>query len=320
MKYIGKVLKYNLMKKRIKRQNPFEVSNVEGSAPIIYLFFAACGTNMGDHAIVKVEKDFIKRILPTANIIEIKVAQTESAIVWLKKNIRKQDLIILSGGGYLGDEYIEVYLPLIRIIKLFSKNKILIFPQTVFFHQERNQNRFFELCKKCNNIKIFVREEQSQQICNKSNLSVELVPDIVFWATPKHNYGENRILLCMRNDVEKAFNSSDIKIMENLLKKYGEVCVTDTVNEEIFQSEEREIFLNKMLERFSKSSLVITDRIHGMIFSYMTNTPCVVFGNYNHKVREEYKWIKSCDSICFLENFNNNIFEKKSEMFISNEK
>ena len=52
-------------------------------------------------------------------IVEIQTRQTESAIDYLKKNMRKQDVIVFSGGGYIGDEYIEVYMPLKKILKTF---------------------------------------------------------------------------------------------------------------------------------------------------------------------------------------------------------
>ena len=41
--------------------------------------------------------------------------------------------------------------------------------------------------------------------------------------------------------------------------------------------------LDDYLTRLQSISLVITDRLHGMILSYITKTPCIVFDNNNQK-------------------------------------
>ena len=134
----------------------------------------------GVNAIVRAEKNFIYNTLgKNVNIVDILVKDTESAIYFLKKNIRNQDIIILSGGGYIGDEYIEIYQPIKRMLKIFKKNKILIFPQTIFFKNKNRENQFIKLCKKCSNLKIFVREEKSKKIFSVYNIKAFCVPDIV---------------------------------------------------------------------------------------------------------------------------------------------
>ena len=50
----------------------------------------------------------------------------------------------------------------------------------------------------------------------------------------------------------------------------------------------KSVIVNKLKE-FAGAQLVITDRLHGMVFCYLTNTPCIVFSNYNHKVLGTYE-------------------------------
>lgn len=120
----------------------------------------------------------------------------------------------------------------------------------------------------------------------------------------------------MRNDVEKKISDSQVQKLFGVLQNYGSVTVTDTVEPTLFPFEERFVYLDKMLEFFSNSRLVVTDRIHGMIFSYLTSTPCLVFGNYNHKVESEYEWIKDCPNIYFLKSFDiDKINKKLSELY-----
>lgn len=49
--------------------------------------------------------------------------------------------------------------------------------------------------------------------------------------------------------------------------------------------------------------MVITDRLHGMIFCYITNTPCLVFQNNIYKVRETYEWIKGNKNINLVSDY-----------------
>ena len=64
--------------------------------------------------------------------------------------------------------------------------------------------------------------------------------------------------------------------------------------------EEREVELRKIWEDFSRSRVVITDRLHGMIFAFITVTPALVLPNSNFKVEKCYEWIKDCGFIKFI--------------------
>lgn len=317
IKYWKKAIKYQLIKNKVKKNNSFSTEGFSASdSPVIYLLYVACGTNMGDHAIVRAETEYIKRYLgDNVAIVEIQTGQTESAIGYLRKNIRKQDLLIFSGGGYIGDEYIEVYTPLKRILKEFRKYKTIVFPQTIYFSNAQREKQFAEICRKHESLSIFVREKKSCEIFQKMGIATYLVPDIVLSQSPKSHGPREDILLCMRNDVEKNMSDSQVEQVLMMLQKFGAVTVTDTVEPHIFPFDERFVYLDKMLTAFSKSKLVVTDRIHGMIFSYLTNTPCLVFGNYNHKVESEYEWIKDCPNIRFMKVFDiEKIQEEVSEL------
>lgn len=301
MQYLKKYIKYEIVKRKIIKSNSIKLCRSSCDKPTIYLFFVACGRNMGDHAIVKSEINFIRKVLgQDINIIEITTSQTESALLKLKKVIRSQDIIILSGGGYLGDEYIELYRPLLRLLKIYSKNKIIVFPQTIFFHNKRREELFMKKCKKCDRLAIFLREKISDDIFESYGIRCFLTPDIVLSNDIKKHFDNEQILVCLRQDVERGLSVEDNKKIVKVAQKYGEVCITDTVEEEIFKQNDRFIYLNKLVDQFLKSKLIITDRIHGMIFAYLTNTPCIVFGNYNHKVEAEYEWLKDSLKMQFL--------------------
>lgn len=310
MDFYFKSLKYFIVKNKLKEMNSFRIEEINNKINV-YVFFVAAGTNMGDHAIVEAEIRYLNKIFNNnVNIHEVSVSQTESAVDFLKKNVKGTDIIVLSGGGYIGDEYVEVYYPLKKILKNFSNNKIFCMPQTIFFKNKIREKNFINLCKKCSNLQIFTREKKSYNIFNRHGVKNTIVPDIVLSNKVQKHISEGDILLCMRNDVERKITDDDISYIKQLLsgKKVREI---DTVVENIFDISNRKQELEKLMNEFSTSSLVITDRIHGMIFSYLTETPCIALSNYNHKVKSEYEWLKDCNYIYFIDDthdeFNNKL-------------
>ena len=75
------------------------------------------------------------------------------------------------------------------------------------------------------------------------------------------------------------------------------------------------VALSNKFTEFNRAKLVITDRLHGMIFAAITETPCVVFGSYTHKIVESYKWLKDLEYIKFCEDIND--FEEKIDEVVS---
>lgn len=58
--------------------------------------------------------------------------------------------------------------------------------------------------------------------------------------------------------------------------------------------------MTKLLNHISEMELLITDRLHGMIFGFITGTPTIALSNNNPKIRESYKWIESCPYVSFI--------------------
>lgn len=68
--------------------------------------------------------------------------------------------------------------------------------------------------------------------------------------------------------------------------------------------DEREGQLQEFLDAFRRAQVVVTDRLHGMVFSAVTGTPCVVFGSKSHKVRATYEcWMSGQNYVRFQDDF-----------------
>lgn len=61
--------------------------------------------------------------------------------------------------------------------------------------------------------------------------------------------------------------------------------------------------LQACLDIIAKSSLMVTDRLHGVIFAAITGTPCIAISNNNHKILgiyqwlQAYQWIRYCQDV-----------------------
>lgn len=154
-------------------------------------------------------------------------------------------------------------------------------------------------------LSIFLRDQVSFNLLKKEKVeNIYLVPDIVFsFSSIPEKYKEDKnALVCLRNDREKAKNRLDLEwILKNLqAKRYAEQ-MTDTVVNYNVDFQNREETLQNLLNDFSKAKLVVTDRLHGMIFSYIVKTPCLVLGTYNHKVTGQYQWLKNSNAVYLVD-------------------
>lgn len=265
--------------------------------------------NLGDHAIIYAEK----KILKDLNLESFEIPTFEESYVfdYIKKNISKDATISITGGGFWGSQW-SLEMDLVnKVIQNFSKHKIVIFPQTLFFKEDEQGHKELEkslkICSEAKNLTIFTREEKSYEFANENykNAKIILVPDVVLYLKYQSDFIRDGALLCLRKDVEGILKEEKKEELKEILKRnFNNVKCTDTVIEKSVNMKEREKQLLKKLEEFSKAKLVITDRLHGMIFATITKTPCIALSNYNYKVKGVYKWIKD-KNIIYEENFEN---------------
>ncbi len=287
----------------------------------IFVFLAADYGNIGDMAITYAQKQFLKDTYPEYKVIELTVSETYKELRMLKKLINSDDIITLIGGGNLGDAYKEIENQRRFIIKQFRKNKIISFPQTIDFSNTKEGIKSLSEAKKIYsnhpNLTIIAREkisfEMMKEVFNKNNIL--LTPDIVMSLDKRESTCDrDGIVLCLRNDKERKidYNIRE-QLLDNIYSKYNNVREYDTwIGEGIFSPKQRNKELNDILKAFRECKVVVTDRLHGMIFCYITGTPCVVLPNSNHKVKGCYEWIKDCGYITLYEK--SDIFEILNEV------
>ena len=140
-----------------------------------------------------------------------------------------------------------------------------------------------------------------------------MVPDIVLTLDRILPIKERKgAIICLRDDKEKKLSKNQEDTLFQIIKnKFGDFRKRDThIGGSGLPLVSRVRSLFEIWDDFKSAELVITDRLHGMIFCHITGTPALVFLNNNHKIKSSYKWINDTKQIHLVEDFSEEKIEK----------
>lgn len=281
--------------------------------------------NLGDQAILLGEEKFICDNLKGFKLIEVESSITKKFNKILK-NLIKNSLIFIHGGGFLGSLWLNEEEMFRTTLKTFPNNTIIVFPQTIFFSKDEEGQRILKESKEIyqahKSLYICCREEYSYNFMAEEfkACNILLVPDMVLYLDKiEERQKRENVLFCIRKDKEKVNYDFD-KLEGNLNNKNKlQIDYTDTIiKDNIYTLRKRKKELDKKLHQFQKYKMVVTDRLHGMVFAYLSNTTCLVFQNKSYKVKGVYKWIKNTNYVMLAEN--NNMLEVSDKLLNLKEK
>lgn len=264
----------------------------------VFLLGTPFHCNLGDHAIALAELEFFARL--GYYVVEIPSQLVDKYLdTW--KDLIGRKRIYVHGGGFVGSLWPEEEEMMERIIESFPQNEIVILPQTVYFDNvDARVTHLNELLGKHGNVVLCARESYSYRFAcqHLHRAKVILVPDMVLSANwfDHAPAAKNNVVFCMRRDLEKTISEATVEKLQALVSRYypnAKVMFTDTVGKDMIYPHMRKRKLKKKLAVFASAKLVITDRLHGMVLSAMTNTPTLVFSNCNYKVKGIYDWISN---------------------------
>lgn len=280
--------------------------------PKVYIFLAGFYQNLGDMAITYAQKRFLQNCFPESDVITVPSTSTYYAIKTIKTFIKPNDIVTIIGGGNMSDMYVSLENARLHVVKSFPNNKIISFPQTMAFSEtpygRKRQKISRKVYSKHKNLKLFVREPFSLERIKKAFPDVKsgLCPDIVLSLNkfePKCD--RHGVLCCLRSDNEQLIQSNRreelIKAVNN---RYSDVTFKDTVDISLEECTEAkyEQTLETFWDMLRHKEVVVTDRLHCMIFCAITGTPCVVMDNLNRKISGVYRaWLQNVDYIRLVE-------------------
>ena len=272
--------------------------------------------NLGDQAITLAEIKFLNEIFPNITLIY----NLEN----YKEYIHNNTIIFLQGGGNLGWTYKKEEKNRRKIIKSYPNNNIIILPQTSYFDKSKKNQQKISTKIYSNHSKLIIitREKVSFNIAKNifPKNKILLSPDIVSYLDDlidSNNIIRKGALVLLRKDREKYLNKiNQNKIISIIKINYDKYELSDNIFKIFINSlnESKEKVLSQ-LKYISNHEIVITDRLHGMIFSAITQTSCIVIKNYNHKLSASYEWFKSFDYIKMINNNDINHFQTVLDYF-----
>lgn len=267
-------------------------------------------SNIGDAAIALSQLEIVSKLKHKA--VELNVGTFNKYEWFIKRFLNSPNrYFLLQGGGNMGNIWLREEKQRRRVLNCLDKAKMIIFPQTIFYDSKIDECSELGSIQFYNNerITLFVREKYSLELASKlyPRANIKLVPDTVLIShdyIEKNDCDRDGVLFVMRNDCEKITGSELVKQIENDLKKDGEtINWTDMHFTGVISKKERkEVVINKIRE-FQSHKLVITDRLHGMIFAVITGTPCIVLENANYKIRGSFEWVNDSRNIFLVRDY-----------------
>lgn len=282
----------------------------------IFLMNIHSYTNAGDYAITYAEEKFLRDYFTERRVLKIPSFICRDALDKIDPYIKDENVILISGGGYSGNLWMECGEENVRaIIRHFSKNKIVVLPQSLYFTNDNigqiEKEKSAKVYTEHSNLCICLRDEKSFLKKNEMKryefVEWVLIPDMVLYMAQFSELMNNRcdITICFRNDKEN--NGADIKtsMVQFLEKTFRKIKYMSMETVEIIGTEEAKKAFDEKLQILKKSKLVITDRLHCMILCAISGTPCLALDNVSGKVEGGYAWISYLEYIQFAKNEKN---------------
>ncbi len=270
--------------------------------------------NLGDQLLRIAELHFIQKFFSNYNVVTIPFSKLYIAKKF-KKLINTKDIVSVQAGGNIGTLYPGIHEAQEKALARFKNSNVFFFPQTIYYSSDSFGTKLLSKSKlvyeSMNHFVMFVRDNFSYQFAknNLPSLKVSLVPDIALFididqfnlnpSSSKKNEG----LILIRNDSESTMTSEEFySLVNNSLKYCDRLQQSDThIYRDGISDETAWKEIEKLLNRISNSKFVVTDRLHGMIMCYLTNTPCVVVQSKSPKIKGVYKWIEQCEFIKLID-------------------
>lgn len=274
----------------------------------VFLFLSPQYLNYGDHAIALAELDLLKKHFGRQNVVDVNYSLFTYWPDAVKAAVAPQDIIVVTGGGFMGSLWPENEALTEKIIDLFPNNRLIFAPQTLFYHQTvqaaADRDRLKEKLEKHGRFFFYARDEQSCTVMEymgfQRDKDYQLFPDFVLFlkeaGSLKLSCGTP--MFCLRHDGEAQPGVREA-VMELMSRRYGDQL------REIHMARDhmeiptvmRRVFVRKKLQTYAGASVLVTDRLHAMLFAASTGTPCVALDNVSGKVSGVHHWIESLDYV-----------------------
>lgn len=303
---------------KLEKQNAYSLKEEIKNTDLNTAFFVMTPThgNLGDHAIAAAAARMLDEI--GVEYKEITLNQLMLLEKYKLFGSMNGHTILVNGGGNLGTLWPVIERLFRGVILNNPDSNIICLPNTIYYEDSaagrKSLGESVEIYNKHKHLLLCARDKSSFDFMKPIYNDVELIPDLVMSLNKcAENTKRSGCLICIRRDIERTLEAdAEEKIKLQLAESFGgniritNMCVDHPVSPEARQEE-----LNAKFEEFRKAELVITDRLHGMIFSAITGTPCIVADSKSPKIRGGFEWLEGLEYIKFAESIDElkNVYE-----------
>ena len=291
-------------KKRWKLSEVLEINKPKlRSKKRIFLIGSEDHKNLKEHHIAISIMEYLEATFPEYSIIEITASEYKAVRKLLPFVIRKKDLLCMPGGGSMArvsptTDYIRK-----DVMKKYQGNRKVIFPQS-FIYSDSEEGRIQlekdrAFVKRCKNLTLCTRERSSyeavKQYFDLREGNVVLIPDILLYSNYRNRFAFDRkgAMLLLSSELRSELSEEDTGILERVVRQYVQDIGYNhfQLNSDISIFDRRAV-VDSFVQKIAKAELVITDQLHGMLFSVITGTPCIALSNKEEELNGVYEWIK----------------------------
>lgn len=272
--------------------------------PRVIITLAADYPNLGDVALTQSVFEFYRLHLPLHKIFVIPTHQTLRLLKGTALHAEADDVVVIVGGGNMGDRYRRLEELRCAIVESFPKQRILSFPQSCEFRNPLAEDYSRTVYAAHQQLTLCARDSVSWDRMRKAfpQTPIILVPDTALLLAPVSPSTQIVPVVCLRTDCESRLGVDQrAKLIEGLKNYWPQTISTDTAAKGSSESYPAE--LQALFSVFSQASAVVTDRLHGLIFAKIHQKPCVVIEGVNDKLKAFVNtWMPDAKNICIVDN------------------
>ena len=263
--------------------------------------------NLGDHMISEVELEILRDHYGDSSIHEISMDEYWEKKQELKELISGKDILIFHGGGNIGNIWPKSEEIRRDAFSVWKKQNKIVMPQSIYFTDDKAGRAELQKTVRAYdvpNLTVACRDAASYRTAVE-NLPCEsiIVPDTVLYHKPLtvDLVRKEGAVLCFRNDKEIRISEKEKEqILSMVRRRYSKISEVDTVGDKRNRSNRRAA-LSDFISVLRSAELVITDRLHCMIFCALIGTPCIAMDNSYHKLKGGYYWLEVLEYIQFID-------------------
>ncbi len=290
------------------------VSEAVGSASQCAIVMYRDSPNVGDAAIWRAQEQVLSSL-------GVEIGYVAAGRHFRPETLRRcvaDGPILISGGGSLGTTWPNSHAFKERVISEFPDRRVVILPQSANFDSDDALSEFSDVVASHPDVTIMARDTPTLERLQGLGCTLSLVPDMVFALehplldvdrSPRE--GPRRLLWLLREDAEAPGNTIDP--VEGERHDWADARIIRLAHELDVRLDKTRIpalrrtrlaswkaarRVDDGLRMLSDYDMVVTDRLHGALLSFLMGLPCVVLDNSWGKVHRFCRtWFETTDSI-----------------------